>query len=194
MEGWHAGSVESRGERIAAWPPRRGGAALGFVSGLTGVGGGIFLSPLLLFTGWATFREAAGASAVFILIKSRRHTALPPEGGAWVRIGDVKYHRVFVLAILIYLTLDLSLAAMPGAFVFAPADSAEGTEVRARGATETVVLPGQSRDPGFVLFQPPLEVEERLAPVSPVERRGQPVVSWQSRAQYDPAPPSEDPH
>lgn len=46
------------------------GALLGFLSGLTGVGGGIFLSPLLLLLGWAKVREAAGISALFILLNS----------------------------------------------------------------------------------------------------------------------------
>jgi hypothetical protein len=46
------------------------GAALGFLSGLTGVGGGIFLSPLLLLSGWAEPRRTAGVSAAFILVNS----------------------------------------------------------------------------------------------------------------------------
>jgi len=46
------------------------GAVLGFVSGLTGVGGGIFLSPLLLFLRWANMRTTAAVSAAFILINS----------------------------------------------------------------------------------------------------------------------------
>lgn len=46
------------------------GAALGFLSGLTGVGGGIFLSPLLLLLGWAGSKETAGISALFILLNS----------------------------------------------------------------------------------------------------------------------------
>jgi uncharacterized membrane protein YfcA len=46
------------------------GAGLGFLSGLTGVGGGIFLSPLLLFLGWADVRKTAGVSVVFILVNS----------------------------------------------------------------------------------------------------------------------------
>lgn len=46
------------------------GALLGFVSGLVGVGGGIFLSPLLLLLGWATIRETAAISAMFILVNS----------------------------------------------------------------------------------------------------------------------------
>lgn len=46
------------------------GAGIGLLSGLTGVGGGIFLSPLLLFMGWTDAREAAGVSAAFILVNS----------------------------------------------------------------------------------------------------------------------------
>lgn len=46
------------------------GAGLGLLSGLTGVGGGIFLSPLLLFFGWATVRETAAVAALFIVANS----------------------------------------------------------------------------------------------------------------------------
>jgi uncharacterized membrane protein YfcA len=46
------------------------GVALGLLSGLTGVGGGIFLSPLVLFMGWAGTRQASGVAAPFILVNS----------------------------------------------------------------------------------------------------------------------------
>jgi uncharacterized membrane protein YfcA len=46
------------------------GAGIGFLSGLTGVGGGIFLSPLLLLMRWADVRRTAGVSAAFILVNS----------------------------------------------------------------------------------------------------------------------------
>ncbi len=46
------------------------GAVMGLVSGLTGVGGGIFLSPLLLFAGWSAPRQASATAAVFILVNS----------------------------------------------------------------------------------------------------------------------------
>lgn len=46
------------------------GALLGFLSGLTGVGGGIFLSPLLLVLGWAPIKVISGVSAAFILVNS----------------------------------------------------------------------------------------------------------------------------
>lgn len=46
------------------------GAAIGFLSGLTGVGGGIFLSPLVLLLGWAETRQMSGVAAAFILVNS----------------------------------------------------------------------------------------------------------------------------
>jgi len=46
------------------------GAIVGLLSGLTGTGGGIFLSPLLLFFGWAGARQASGLTAPFILVNS----------------------------------------------------------------------------------------------------------------------------
>lgn len=46
------------------------GAMLGFFSGLVGIGGGIYLTPVLLFLGWANSKQAAAASSVFILVNS----------------------------------------------------------------------------------------------------------------------------
>jgi uncharacterized membrane protein YfcA len=46
------------------------GVAIGFLSGLTGTGGGIFLSPILLFLGWSDTRTASGVAAFFILCNS----------------------------------------------------------------------------------------------------------------------------
>jgi uncharacterized membrane protein YfcA len=46
------------------------GAGLGLLSGLTGTGGGIFLTPLLIFMRWARTKNAAATSALFILLNS----------------------------------------------------------------------------------------------------------------------------
>lgn len=46
------------------------GAGIGLLSGLTGTGGGIFLSPVLLFLGWSHPKIASGVAAVFILCNS----------------------------------------------------------------------------------------------------------------------------
>lgn len=46
------------------------GAAIGLLSGLTGVGGGIFLSPVLLLMHWARTKETSGVAVAFILVNS----------------------------------------------------------------------------------------------------------------------------
>lgn len=46
------------------------GTFIGFLSGLTGTGGGIFLSPLIVFLGWTTVKGASGTAAAFILFNS----------------------------------------------------------------------------------------------------------------------------
>lgn len=46
------------------------GAGIGLLAGLTAVGGGIYLTPVVLFANWARPREASGISAAFILVNS----------------------------------------------------------------------------------------------------------------------------
>jgi uncharacterized membrane protein YfcA len=63
------------------------GAALGLLAGLTGTGGGIFLSPLIILFGWETPRHTSGVAAGFILLNSiaglagnlASVRAMPPE-------------------------------------------------------------------------------------------------------------------
>lgn len=63
------------------------GAAVGLLAGLTGTGGGIFLSPLILLLGWEEPRRTSGVVAAFILANSAAGLAgnlssvgrLPPE-------------------------------------------------------------------------------------------------------------------
>lgn len=57
--------------RPTQWPVAFvSGAVIGWLSGALGIGGGIFLSPLVLFLGWATPRQAAACSACFIFVNS----------------------------------------------------------------------------------------------------------------------------
>jgi uncharacterized membrane protein YfcA len=46
------------------------GALLGFFSGMIGIGGGIILSPVLILLGWASVKQAAAVSALFIFLNS----------------------------------------------------------------------------------------------------------------------------
>lgn len=66
--------VQSKQSRHIHEPPRTqallAGAGIGFLSGLTGTGGGIFLTPLLLLMGWADAKRAAAVSALFVLLNS----------------------------------------------------------------------------------------------------------------------------
>jgi uncharacterized membrane protein YfcA len=62
--------MEERVLRIRKIPAVLIGAVIGFLSGLIGVGGGIFLSPVLLMLGWAGPKTTAGISAPFILVNS----------------------------------------------------------------------------------------------------------------------------
>ena len=46
------------------------GRGLGFLAGLTGIGGGVFLTPLLIFLHWSPAKVAGGISALFIVVNS----------------------------------------------------------------------------------------------------------------------------
>lgn len=51
-------------------PAMLSGAIIGLLSGLTGTGGGILLTPLMMFAGWAHTKQAAAVSVPFILVNS----------------------------------------------------------------------------------------------------------------------------
>jgi uncharacterized membrane protein YfcA len=67
-------SASSAGDETTSAPPLwaavLAGAAIGLLAGLTGTGGAIFLTPLLLLMGWARAKQAAAVSAPFVLVNS----------------------------------------------------------------------------------------------------------------------------
>ena len=72
---WTIFSQANKTDEIAVKPVAKPalmglGASLGFLAGITGVGGGIFLSPILLFFSWAKTKVISGVAAAFILVNS----------------------------------------------------------------------------------------------------------------------------
>lgn len=57
-------------KKIKIWQGTSVGALIGFFSGLTGIGGGIILSPIILLMKWGKMKEAAAVSALFIWVNS----------------------------------------------------------------------------------------------------------------------------
>jgi uncharacterized membrane protein YfcA len=70
---WSARITEAGGTQRPGvpWVPGiAAGAGIGLLAGLSGTGGGIFLTPLLVLAGWTRTREAAGLSGAFIGVNS----------------------------------------------------------------------------------------------------------------------------
>lgn len=65
------------------------GALLGFFSGMIGIGGGIILSPVLLLFRWASIKETAAASALFILLNSASGVAGLYTSGNLQPLGEI---------------------------------------------------------------------------------------------------------
>lgn len=55
---------------VPIWKAGIIGSSIGYISGLIGVGGGIFLSPILMLFRWASPKNVSGISALFILVNS----------------------------------------------------------------------------------------------------------------------------
>ena len=60
------------------------GAGIGLLSGIIGVGGGIFLSPLLLLKRWTTPKTAAATAALFIWLNSAAALTGSYLSGEWL--------------------------------------------------------------------------------------------------------------
>jgi len=71
-------------ERLSTSQAVPAGAGIGLVSGIVGVGGGIFLSPLLLLKRWATPKAAAATAALFIWVNSAAALTGSYLSGEWL--------------------------------------------------------------------------------------------------------------
>jgi uncharacterized membrane protein YfcA len=83
--------------RVPIAPAVGCGAVIGLLSGLTGTGGGIFLSPVVLLAGWAGPRHTGGITAPFILANST--IALAASTATWASLPhELPWLAVAVLA------------------------------------------------------------------------------------------------
>jgi uncharacterized membrane protein YfcA len=64
------GEDERSGKGISLAVGLFSGAGIGLLSGIIGIGGGIFLSPLIVLAGWGTPKQAAASAAGFIFVNS----------------------------------------------------------------------------------------------------------------------------
>jgi uncharacterized protein len=71
------------------------GAGIGFLSGMTGIGGGIFLAPAVLVLKWTTVKQAAALSTAFIVLNS-----IGGVGGHLVR-GNLDFNALFILSLAV---------------------------------------------------------------------------------------------
>jgi uncharacterized membrane protein YfcA len=83
-----AGTVDQSGSNADHFSVGRvaTGGGIGFIAGLSGMGGGVFLAPILLLARWASTREALGFSAGFNLLTSG--AALAGIQGAWTNLSS----------------------------------------------------------------------------------------------------------
>jgi hypothetical protein len=100
--------------------------------------------------------------------------------------------RVLLGAILLYVALDLSLAAMPGAFVFEIADSVE-TTAGGRPTAKIVVVSAPPAGSSLIVSHLRRDVWHRLRLPSEVVKPDGPRVPRLARGACAPSPPSEDP-
>jgi uncharacterized membrane protein YfcA len=68
------------------------GAAIGFLSGLIGIGGGIILSPVILLLHWADMKKTAAVSALFIFVNS-----LAGLAGLWTKGFQIETQMIWML-------------------------------------------------------------------------------------------------
>ena len=106
------------------------GASLGLLAGLTGTGGGIFLSPLIILFGWENARKTSGVAAAFILLNSAAGLLgnlasvqrLPPElpvlcaavfagavVGSWLGANRLPRHRLLQALAMVLVIAGLKM-------------------------------------------------------------------------------------
>jgi uncharacterized protein len=91
---------EARSTKLAKWMPLAA-APLGYLAGLVGIGGGIFLAPLLHLTRWNTAKRIAATTSLFILLNSITGLTGQLLKNGPERFGDVLTSGVWLLVAVV---------------------------------------------------------------------------------------------
>lgn len=91
------GKESNEKKNIKIWQGLIVGGAIGFFSGLIGIGGGIILSPIILLLHWGNMKEAAAVSALFIWVNSA--SALIGQVSSGVTISSQSFILVAIAII-----------------------------------------------------------------------------------------------
>lgn len=83
------------------------GAVLGFLAGATGIGGGVFLSPILILLGWGDVREAGNVAAAFIVLNS--------AAGLAARVASTPVDVGFLVPVVLVVTAGAMVGSVAGA-------------------------------------------------------------------------------
>jgi uncharacterized protein len=109
--------MRSRDDQARSEPPvapaLASGAVIGLLSGFTGTGGGIFLTPLLLHLRWARAKRAAAVSALFILLNS--------VAGLAGNLASTKHWPLYMAPLLAAAAAGGFIGSYLGSHHFAPA-------------------------------------------------------------------------
>ncbi|MBO0931621.1 sulfite exporter TauE/SafE family protein [Fibrella aquatilis] len=125
---WSAKATEETQKPIPLGVGLLVGGAVGLLSGMLGIGGGIILSPLLLMFNWATIRQTAATSALFIFVNSlsglvglvTKGYSPAPEQYAWIAAafagglvgGYLGSHRFSIPVLRYVLALGVAVACV----------------------------------------------------------------------------------
>jgi hypothetical protein len=105
----------------------------------------------------------------------------------------VRFPRSLIFTVLMYIALYLSIASMPGAFVFDPADSVESARMSRSQEAARIITALSAAGCPQMLLAPDIAVRRTFVPAPSIRQLLLRTDSGPRIAPPEPSPPSEDP-